>query len=293
MTADASIPSTKLRPEFRPKLGRIRDLLSGQHGPGEPLFNAEAIQAKDCLYHYDDFQQTTITAAVLAADMRYGWTYAETAGSPDDPSKLAPTRVDPSALLLNSTAVAGYMHNLQGQKAYTPDMNPWFEVRLSETQITDFMLGIGFANALPASSATLGDIDTPTFLTAADGAMYWIDTSQTLKTAALVVKGTTASAGAATATTIAPVTAPFGIPTAGAYVIIRVELIGNQQQLGPSKVNLFVNDALVATSLVGPDSEKLLLPFIFSGAPAGGSGTNVACAVDYVEVGAQKPLSPF
>jgi len=293
MAADASVPASKLQPTLRPKVGRVKDLLGGTHGPGSPMFHALAQNTPDYMYHYDDFQQLTITAVVLAADMRYGWTYAETAGTPDDPSKLAPSITAPSCLLLNSTAASGYLHNLQGPKMYTPDMNPFFEVRLRETQVTDFVLGVGFANALPASSAVLSDIDTPTFATAADGAMYWIDTSQTLTTAALVVKGTTASAGAATKVVVSPTAAPFGVPTAAAFTIIRIELQGNGQDLGPSVARLFINDALVATSTVGPDSEKLLLPFIFSGAPTGGSSTNVACAVDYVRVGAQKPLSPF
>lgn len=295
MTANASVPNRSLNSELKPNAGRSKDLIGGPHGPKTALFRAISERTPDFEHYYEDMEWATITASAgpFASGAQHGWTYAETAGTPDDPSKVTPTRVLSSCMLLNSTAVAGYMHNMQGPAKYTADNNPFIEVRLVETQVTDFLLGVGFANALPASSAVLGDIDTPTFTTAADGAMYWIDTSQTLKTAALVVKGTTASAGAATKVVVAPTAAPFGVPTAGSFVIIRVELRGNGQQLGASTVNLYVNDALVATSFVGPDSEKLMLPFIFSGAPTGGSSTNVACNIDYIKCGQQKALSPF
>lgn len=289
MTADASVPSSRLlNHTLKPRQGRIKSLLSGQHGPGEALFEAAAQFSPDYEYFYEDFTAGVITATTgpFAAGTANTLAYAESNAAAVDPAKLAPTAADSSSMSVYTSANA-YGQTVAGQKMYTADKFPFFEVRLKVSQVTGFAMAVGFADAIPASAAIMFNIDTPTVTTVADGAFFAIDLSKTLKTAALIAVGTST---AVSKVNVNPVTAPFGVPTAATFVTIRVQLAGNGQQLGPSIASLFVNDALVATNLGGPDSEKLLLPFIYNASTAGVASN---MDIDYIRAGQFKAGAPF
>ncbi len=291
MAADTGIVSNFTQPSRRTKIGRIKDLLRGRHGPNDPIFHALARYSPDYEYYFEDFTAAAITATTgpFAAGAPHTWTYAETAGTPDDPAKLAPTTTKTSCLTLATTAVAGYGHLMYGPKMYNADKNPFFEVRFALSQVTDVEVTIGFADAVPASAAVIvSDIDTPAITTVADGALYHIDIAETLKTAALVVIGTTT---AVSKVNVAPTAAPFGVPTAVVFTTVRVQLEGDGSISGPSTAKLFVNDSLVAEAkAVGPDSEKMLFPVIRSSSPG---GTASIMDIDYVMCGQHKAGSPF
>ncbi len=290
MAADAST-ATQVNPTRRVKTGRVKDLKAGQHGPNEPIFHALVEQSLDMEVFTEDFDWTTITASAgpFLAGSSHQFTYAESNAGATDPAKLAPTRVKTSAMTLATTAVATYAQSvILGSKKYFADAFPFVELGLWVSQVTDFSMVIGFADAIAASAGDIvSDIDTPAVATVADGAFYAIDTAQTLKTAALVCVGTST---AVSKTVVSPTAAPFGVPTAATFIRIRVQLEGNGQVLGPSTARLFVNDALVAENFGGPDSEKLLVPVFFHKTPG---GTALVTDIDYVKVGQMKPGAPL
>ena len=290
MTADASVPSSKLlNHTLKPKQGRIRALLAGQHGPGEPLFEAAAQGSPDMEYWYEEFDATAITASTgpFTAGAKHTLTYAESNALATDPAKLAPTAADSSAMSLATSANA-YRQSIIGPAMYTADKYPFFEVRIKVSQITDYAMVIGFANAIAGSAgAIVSDIDTPAVATVADGAFYAIDISQTLKTAALVAVGTST---AVSKVNVDPTTAPFGIPTVDTYFIVRLVLAGTGVQGGASTAYLFVNDRLVATNVGGPDSEKLLAPVFWQ---ASNTGTALTSTHDYWRAGQFKAGAPL
>jgi len=290
MAADTGVVSNFTQPSLRTKIGRIKDLLRGRLGPNSAVFHALAQFSPDYEYFYEDFTASAITATTgpFTTGARHTLTYAESNAGATDPAKLAPTTVQTSDMRLATTANA-YNQTIVGPTMYNADKNPFIEVRFRISQITDYAMTIGFANAIPASAAPIvADIDTPSVTTVADGAFYAIDISQTLKTAALVVIGTST---AVSKVVVAPTGAPFGIPTVDTYCVVRVQLEGNGQISGPSAVKLFVNDALVAEKTTGgPDSEKLLLPVIFQGSPG---GTALTTDYDYIRCGQHKAASPF
>jgi hypothetical protein len=289
MAADASVP-TILNSLSTPRAGRLLDLAaSPTAGPGTPQFRADMLFTPEYEYWFCDFSATAITAAtsIFTAGMEHTWAYAESASNPADPSKLTPTRIQSSDMRFSAFAAAAHSQTMLGPKMYSANKNPFVEVRLQTSSITDLNLNIGFADAIPAAAAKIvSDIDTPAVTTMADGAIYAIDPSQTLVTAALVCVGTST---AVNKVNVAPVTAPFGVLTAGVYAIIRVELVGNGQISGKSVANLYINDVLAATSANGPDSEKLLSPVILTLTPA----TALNVDIDYIRCGQQKALSPF
>lgn len=286
MAADTSIPSAQIMPNapFRPAIGRVKDLNAGPHGRKTSIFTALAERAPDYNISYTEFNKATV-AQDIGTDAFFQ--YAESNAGATDPAKLTPTAAKESCVTIATTANA-YNQNLLGPKAYTADLFPFIEVRLMVSQVTDFSMVIGFADAVAASAgAIVSDIDTPAVATVADGAFYAIDISQTLKTAALVAVGTST---AVSKVNVAPTAAPFGVPTASTFFTVRLQLAGAGVQGSPAAAYLFINDALVATNLGGPDSEKLLKPVYFHGSPG---GTAFVADIDYIKVGAQKAASPF
>lgn len=289
MAADASTPSSRVQSQLRSRIGRIKGLLAGPHGPGSPVFEHLVERSSDYELFYEDFDATVITATTgpFTAGVRHTLTYAESNAGAGDPAKLAPTRTQTSDLKLDTTANA-YNQSIIGPKMYVADHYPFIEVRFMVSKITGYQMTIGFADAIAASAGVIvSDIDTPGVATVADGAFYAIDVSQTLATAALVAVGTST---AVSKVNVAPTTAPFGIPTVSTYLTVRVTLEGNGQVSGPSIARLFINDALVATNTGGPDSEKLLSPVFYQGAL---SGATLESDIDYIKCGQQKAGSPF
>lgn len=293
MAADASAAGSRVHVQERnpngSRAGSVKGLLAGSHGPGQPLFHALALRSRDYEYFYEDFTATAITAttSIFTAGTPHTWAYAESNAGATDPAKLTPTAADSSAMSLATTANT-YNQTLLGPKMYTANKYAFFEVRLKVSQVTDYAMSIGFADAIPASAASIvTDIDTPAVATVADGALYAIDISQTLKTAALVAIGTST---AVSKVNVAPTSAPFGVPTAATYFTVRVSLTGNGQTSGVSVARLWINDALVAENTGGPDGEKLLCPVLFQGSPG---GTALTSTIDYLMCGQQKAGSPF
>lgn len=304
MPTDASAATTLVNPPLRPKIGRTVDLATGRNGRNDPLFYAAAQFSPDYEYYFEDFtaEEYDINIGPFAPGAPHTWQYAEIVsasaapGQAFHPRKVEPTALRSSCIRFLTSANAGYRHSIRGPLMYTANKSAFIEVRLIETQVTSFMLAVGFANDLPYAAASLGDIDTPAMSNISDAMFYYIDNSQDFTTAALLGRGTT---GAAVTKVNVPTggAAPLTIPTAGAFVTIRVEAVG---QSGPGAETtvaaigyLFVNDSLVATHTAGPDGSALLRPFIFSGAPTAGAGTTVTCDLDYIRCGQQKAGSPF
>lgn len=291
MAADANIPNRYLNRELKPYSGRAKDLIGGPHGPKTSIFNTLLHRTPDYDYFEEDFQWESISATTgpFTSGNPNAFTYAESNMGATDPAKLTPTEADPSAMALATSANAYAQSVTIGTKRFTANCRAWFEARLKVSQVTDFSMVIGFADAIAASAgAVVSDIDTPAVATVADGAFYAIDISQTLKTAALVVVGTST---AVSKVNVAPTAAPFGVPTASTYFIVRVELRGDQTAAGPSDVYLYINDYLAATArAAGPDSANLMLPVFWH---KSNTGTALTTTIDYVRGGQQKALSPF
>lgn len=269
-----------------PKLGFIKNLLAGPHGPGSPVFEELAKFTNDYIYFKEDFVRPDVTQAIGAAAM---FQYAESAAGPVDPAKITPTFLLQSHILLDLGVTDPSSCNLIGPKCFAAKTNPWFEVRFQTnlafiTNTVEF--AFGFVDAVPASAgAILGDIDTPTFAGGiADAAVIGCDTDETLKTMVFQTIGTSTAVGKTTLATAAPI----GVPTINTDVTYRVELRSPTPDSSVSQAFAYINGQLVAQR-AGPDAEKLLTPVFW----VGHRGTTATFSIDYFAFGQEKAGAPF
>ena len=115
--------------------------------------------------------------------------------------------------------------NLYGAPVWMGDLNPWMEVRLKASAVTDIEFACGFIDThdtITTAVPLFGDIDTPTLATGiGDAAIVGLDTAQTLTTLALACLGSGAL-NAADKTAIGTYA-----PTAATYFTIRIQIITN------------------------------------------------------------------
>jgi len=271
------------------RLGFLKNLLAGPHGPGSRIFEELAKFTNDYLYFKEDFIRPDVTQSIGAAANGCMFQYAESAAGPVDVAKITPTAALQSHVLLDLGATDPSSCNIIGPKCFAAKFNPFWESRFQTNlavvnDTTEF--AFGFVDAVPASAgAILGDIDTPTFAGGiADAAVIGYDSDETLKTAAFQTIGTST---AVAKTTIAGA-APFTVPTINVDVTYRVELRSATPDSSVSTAYAFINGALVAERS-GPDAEKLLTPVFW----VGHRGTTATYSIDYLTFGQEKNGAPF
>jgi hypothetical protein len=260
------------------RVGKAKGLKTGQHGPGEALYQAAAVLGLDFERIRIDFtNNSTVTEVAADGPLAYAESVAGNAIA-----KLTPTAARPSHAQLTIAADAGATSaiTLAFPKMALAEQNPWIEAKFDMDDVTNIELSLGFVDAVPASAADiLGDIDTPTFAGGiADAAVIGLDTEQTLTTAALVTIGTSTAVGKTTL----PTAAPVGVPTINVQVIWRVELRND-------RVFAFVNGILVAER-TGPDIAKLLTPVFLIASKANDA---LEGRLDYIEFGQERVGAPL
>lgn len=275
---------TQGRPNGR--LGTIKNLIQGPHGPGTKIHEELGKLLADYHYFKEDFLGATAAEAIGASKV---WQYAESAAGPVDPVKKTPTAALQSYVEYSTGVTNPSNGEILGPKMFAAKFNPWVEMRFQEDTtyaINTIEAVFGFVDT-PAGAAgdILGDIDTPTFAGGiADAAVFGIDTAQTLITTAAVTIGTSTAVGKTTITG----GAPFTQPTLNTDVTYRVELRSATPNSSVSTAYFFVNGALVAER-PGPDAEKLLTPVFL----AGNRGATVVYEIDYLAFGQEKNGAPF
>lgn len=128
-------------------------------------------------------------------------------------------------------ATSGNAETLYGYPHYLGDQNCWVEFFVKVDDVTSLAMEAGFLDtATDLTITTVSDVDTPALAGGtSDIAMLHMDTSQTLKTMALVTDGTTANMNT-TAITLSPVFSPvnatyhtYTIGVAGDYAFAMVD----------------------------------------------------------------------
>lgn len=136
---------------------------------------------------------------------------------------------------------------------FSGDLNAGMEVRMKIDNVTAVVYDLGFADALTDVKDTgLGDIDTPTTANGiGDCAIVGLDTSQTLKKAALV--GTNSGAGTTKSLLYLRETTTGWAATADTFFTVRVQLQGNNAwaMVFDENQNIVVEPTYLASALEG------------------------------------------
>ncbi len=255
-------------------VGHTKGLKEGRRGPGSPEYEFDVLNSLEYETNFFDFKEATMPIDQVGAG---GVFQIENLVSATDFAALAKTATYQSHIQANMTGSDSAEAPVT-VPMYLPEQNPFLEVAFDLEAVTNLELAIGFVDAIPGSSAlVLGDIDTPTLHSdIGEAAVIGIDTAQTLATAALVCE----NGGTVTAVTVAPTTAPYGIPTAVTQVVYRVELRG-------ANAWAFINGALVAQSAfgAGPAAATLLAAVIQFHAIG---ATDKEVRIDYIKVGQER-----
>lgn len=268
------------------RLGVLKNLLAGPHGPGSRIFEELAKFSNDYTYWKEDFDGP-IANAVGAAERI---TYVESAAGPVDVAKLTPTAAKTSYAQLDIGVTDNAQANLLVAKQFAAKLQPFWSMRWQHSvafAVNTVENFFGFCDAVPGSAAViLGDIDTPTFAACiADAAGFAIDTDQTLLTTAVQTIGTTTTVGKTTITG-----SGLTIPAIDTDVIYRMELRSPTADSSVSTCYAFVDNNLVANR-AGPDAEKLMSLVFQFGNRVNGQGD--VYQIDYIEWGQEKSGAPF
>lgn len=248
-------------------------------GPGAAAYEMALLNSVAFERHFFDFGEATMPVDQVGAA---GFFQYEESGAETDYVKITPTAARPSHIMADIISASGGC-SLVTVAQFLSEQNPWLEVAFDLEAVTVTELTIGFCDpAAAAAGDILDDIDTPSFAAEiTDGAVIGLDTAQTLGTAALVCRNNSDT----TKVDVAPVAAPYGIPTAATQVVYRIELRGQ-------KAYAFINGILVATGgdTAGPRAGTLLEAVILVSAL---DGTDKEVHIDYIDVGQERVNQPF
>lgn len=191
---------------------RARSDLRRHMGKANPVFEALDLGSMETVHLFDDFLGDTINTDLYATAANGTASAAFTITATRDGVIAATSGTDDNGCCSIFSAGTWY-----------GDAKAGMECRLKVDAVTQLHLEVGFADAVPGSNTgAVNDIDTPTAY-ATDMAVLAMDTDQTLKTLAFVTAGT---AFTTTATTLSSPT----LPTAGTYMTVRVQLVGNSAE---------------------------------------------------------------
>lgn len=161
---------------------------------------------QDTKFAIDDFE---------GAELDPGWEY-------DGDTGTFPWSVADSYATASTGAVATNATTLFGPETLRPSKNCGAEFRFQLNVITGFQLECGLVNLLGGDtrSPIISDIDTPAAVSNNTGAVFHIDTGETLATGAFVVS---ANAGA----TVSKTAVGTFTPTADNWYTLRVQTVFN------------------------------------------------------------------
>lgn len=207
-----SLPGTNMLGKFS-RAGAMRDFL-------------EFYAFRDIAFWIDDFVGDTINLDMWAVANSSGTSAADFAVNIANSSGTGVIQSDSGTTDNGSTSIIGPI-------IYKGDQNCGMAVRFKVDDVTSWSFDVGFIDAVPASNtAGVNDVDTPTVFMA-DGAVFHMNTDQTLQVPALVTVGSTANQTVkATTTGLTPVNAT--------YMTAVIQLVGNdvfgQLNVGSSQV---------------------------------------------------------
>jgi hypothetical protein len=140
--------------------------------------------------------------------------------------------------------------SLVGPAIWKGDLNCGLEIRVKSDAVTSYNLEVGFIDAVPAANASgVSDADTPA-AAFTDGALFQIDTDQTLVTLSFVTDGT--------ALAVQSTTLPAGqtLLVAATYTTFRIQLVGND-------VFAWRDGVLVASHVAAVEGGTALAPWVY------------------------------
>lgn len=244
-----------------------RKALQRSFGRGHKYDFLNKMAHQDTVFFFDDFLGDAInldhwavanSGGTSAADFakavgRGGWITADT--GTDDNGSLS----------------------IVGPLEWYGDAYAGMEIRIKTDVVTDFEIETGFIDAVPAANAAgVNDQDTPT-MAASDGALFSVDTDETLKTVGFFTKGSTANQDIKR-TTLAgiPGFTNGNLPVLATFYTVRIQLEGNSAYC-------YVNNKLVASHNDDPQGNLeggvALAPWVYCRTR---STTAVFPTIDYV-----------
>lgn len=241
-------------------------------GGGVPLLSDQALaqmQQVGSLYHFlrmyskadrtFDFFDFTENAAI--GD--YPFAVANSGGTGVASFAVPSTKIKNGAITGATGTTSGGSQSLIGQLILRGADNCGMEVRLQVDAVTAYNLEVGLIDAVPGSNgAGVSDVDTPA-ANFTNGAVFTIDTAQTITGLATVTKGNAASQAIAATTLAAP--SPTGL-VAATYMTFSVMLLQAGSSSSICNALFFINGHRVAqhTATAGAlNAATLLAPWVY------------------------------
>lgn len=171
----------------------------------------------------------------------YPFAVAKAGGTADANFAIPSTKVRNGVITATTGTDDNNSLSLAGQLIHRGADNAGMEVRLQLDVVTGFNLEVGFIDAVPGANASgVSDVDTPA-AAFTNGAVFQIDTDQTLATLATVTKGDAASQAIAATTLTSPTTL-----TAATYMTFSVQMVQAGSSSSICNVLFFIDGKLVA-----------------------------------------------
>lgn len=250
----------------------LRHLDRTGHGPTSALSEFLYPWArKDVVYFEDDFLGDTFNADFWTTNAGTGATaFAVPATNVEDGAITGATGTDATA--------GNRVVNLYGPPIYKGDRFCGMSARLQISAVTSIEFGIGFIDThttITTPVVLVSDVDTPAFAAGlGDAALVYLDTAETLATAALVTLGSGAlNAGAKDA--LGTYT-----PTAATYFNVTVQMGGDGNTV-TATVQEGNSPRIAVTRASGMEGGTLVRPILVI---SGVSATSRTYTVDLVRV---------